>query len=69
MAGLAAQLALPPQQLEFGQSGVTPGSRGVWTRSQVTAGTRFGPFLGKWVLEADNEEFAWEVGLTILFYS
>ena len=67
MAGLAAQLALPPSQLEFGQSSVAHGSRGVWTRTSVSAGTRFGPFLGKWVLEPDNEEFAWEVGLRILF--
>ena len=28
---------------------------------QVAAGTRFGPFLGKWVLEPQREEHAWEV--------
>ena len=27
----------------------------------MAAGTRFGPFLGKWVLEPQREEFAWEV--------
>ena len=29
--------------------------------AQVAAGTRFGPFLGKWVLEPQREEHAWEV--------
>ena len=60
MAGIAAQLALPPSQLESGQSSVSNG-RGVWARLPLTAGTRFGPFLGKWVLEPENDEFAWEV--------
>ena len=85
MASLAAQLALPPPQLEFGQSGVSNG-RGVWTKTNIPANTRFGPFLGKWVsgwsgkfyhrnncfffqvLEPENEEFAWEVRITILSY-
>ena len=48
VASLAAQLALPPPQLEFGQSGVSNG-RGVWSKSSIPANTRFGPFLGKWV--------------------
>ena len=61
MAGLAAQLSLPPSSLEFGQSAVSKG-RGVWTRGlALPPGTRFGPFLGKWVLEPENDEFAWEV--------
>ena len=67
MASLAAQLALPPSQLEFSQSAVCNG-RGVWTKANIPAGTRFGPFLGKWVLEPENEEFAWEVRITILSY-
>ena len=61
MAGLAAQLSLPPSNLEFGQSAVSNG-QGVWTRGlPLPPGTRFGPFLGKWVLEPENDEFAWEV--------
>lgn len=60
MASLAAQLALPPPHLELGQSSVS-GGRGVWSKTSLAAGTRFGPFLGKWVLEPENDEFAWEV--------
>lgn len=67
MASLAAQLAVPPPQLELGQSGVSNGT-GVWTKAALPANTRFGPFLGKWVLEPENDEFAWEVRITILSY-
>lgn len=67
MASLAAQLAVPPPQLELGQSGVSNGT-GVWSRATLPANTRFGPFLGKWVLEPENDEFAWEVRITILSY-
>ena len=67
VASLAAQLALPPSQLEFGQSNVCSG-RGVWTKSNIPSGTRFGPFLGKWVLEPENDEFAWEVRNYILLF-
>ncbi len=52
--GVAAQLISPPPQLELRHGGV-------WTRAPVPQGTRFGPFLGKWVLEPANECFAWEV--------
>ena len=52
--GVAAQLISPPPQLELRHGGV-------WTRAPVPQGTRFGPFLGKWVLEPANESFAWEV--------
>ena len=35
---------------------------------QVAAGTRFGPFLGKWVLEPQREEHAWEVSEALLSF-
>ena len=59
-SGGVAGLLLPPPSLELAQSGVGAG-RGVWTRAALPPATRFGPFLGKWVLEPENEEFAWEV--------
>ena len=34
---------------------------GVWARERVAAGTRYGPFLGKWALEPANPAYAWEV--------
>lgn len=37
-----------------------PGS-GVWTRQHVPRGTRYGPFLGKWVPEPVDPRYAWEV--------
>jgi hypothetical protein len=56
VAVAAAQLISPPPQLELRHGGV-------WTRAPVPQGTRFGPFLGKWVLEPANENFAWEVNI------
>ena len=67
VASLAAQLALPPSQLEFGPSTAWAG-RGVWTKSNIPSGTRFGPFLGKWVLEPENDEFAWEVRIIFCYF-
>ena len=52
--GGAAHLITPPPHLQLRK-------QGVWTRAPVPAGVRFGPFLGKWVLEPINEDFAWEV--------
>ena len=34
---------------------------GVWAKERVVAGTRYGPFLGKWALEPANPAYAWEV--------
>ena len=50
-------MVTPPPQLQLRKGGV-------WTRAPVAAGVRFGPFLGKWVLEPGNEDYAWEVGYT-----
>ena len=63
---MASQLATPPPQIEIGQSSIVNG-QGVWTRASVPLGTRFGPFLGKWVLEPQNDEFAWEVRIMSYF--
>ena len=52
--GLSAHFVTPPPQLELRKGGV-------WARAIVPAGTRFGPFLGKWVPEPRNEDYAWEV--------
>lgn len=37
---------------------------GVWAKERVVAGTRYGPFLGKWALEPANPAYAWEVSET-----
>ena len=58
--GVAAHLVTPPPQLQLRKGGV-------WTRAPVAAGVRFGPFLGKWVLEPGNEDYAWEVGNNTLY--
>ena len=63
-----ASLATPPPHLQLRPSGLADGQQGVWSRAALPAGTRFGPYLGKWVLEPQNEEFAWEVRMTIFSY-
>ena len=52
--GISNHLITPPPQLLLRKGGV-------WARVSIPAGVRFGPFLGKWVLEPANEDFAWEV--------
>ena len=54
--GVAAQLTTPPPQLELRPQG------GVWVRASIPSGTRFGPFLGKWAPEPQDEDYSWEVG-------
>jgi hypothetical protein len=44
----------PPPQIELRDFGV-------WAKENVSAGTRYGPFLGKWALEPTNQAYAWEV--------
>ena len=48
----------PPAAVELRGDG---GGAGVWARERVPAGTRYGPFLGKWALEPANPAYAWEV--------
>ena len=55
----------PPAQVELRPSAMHPGRDGVWAAEKIPAGARYGPFLGKWALEATNPEFAWEVSQII----
>jgi hypothetical protein len=50
---------LPPE-LELRDPGC-----GVWTRQHVSRGTRYGPFLGKWIPEPVDPRYAWEVSLSL----
>ena len=47
----------PPPQVELKDGG----SEGAWAKEEIPAGTRYGPFLGKWTLEPANPAHAWEV--------
>jgi hypothetical protein len=47
-----------PPELEVRDPGC-----GVWARQHVSRGTRYGPFLGKWIPEPVNPRYAWEVSL------
>lgn len=37
------------------------GAGGVWTKSLLPKGIKYGPFLGKWGPKPDDSRFAWEV--------
>ena len=50
----------PPSQVELRESGSGSGL-GVWATEVIPAGSKFGPFLGKWCLEPLNQNQAWEV--------
>ena len=75
LAGAGAALASPPPAIEIAATGgawarapvrlshLNQETRFGKISLQVAAGTRFGPFLGKWVLEPQREEHAWEVSL------
>lgn len=49
-------LGIVPQDLEVKKRG-----DGVWAKREVQKGTRYGPFLGKWLSEPMNLDYAWEV--------
>lgn len=51
-----------PKELKLRESG-----RGVWAREKIPKGTRYGPFLGKWVSDPVDARFAWEVSFIYLF--
>ncbi|CAH1995376.1 unnamed protein product [Acanthoscelides obtectus] len=47
-------------------TGILPGQlelkeNGVFAKTRITKGTRFGPFLGKWASNPQDVRFAWEV--------
>lgn len=46
-------LSIPPE-LELNNSGL-------WTRVAIPRGTRYGPFLGRWINKPIDPRFAWEV--------
>ena len=59
---LTASHALnPPAQVDLRESSVAKSELGVWANEKIPAGTRFGPFMGKWTMEATNPKYAWEV--------
>ena len=59
---LSASHALnPPPNIELRES-TKGGGLGVWSTESIPPGTRFGPFLGKWAIEPNNQRYAWEVG-------
>lgn len=37
------------------------GAGGVWTKTQLPKGVKYGPFLGKWGPKPEDSRFAWEV--------
>ena len=59
----------PPSQVELRESGSGNPGLGVWATESIPAGTKFGPFLGKWCLEPVNQSQAWEVSLALYFQS
>ena len=59
---LTASHALnPPAQVDLRESSAAKSELGVWANEKIPAGTRFGPFMGKWTMEATNPKYAWEV--------
>lgn len=51
-----------PQELKVREKG-----GGVWGRKEIPKGTRYGPFLGKWLGEPIDPRFAWEVSYRYFF--
>ena len=52
--------ATPPVELEVREV-VGEDALGIWARQLIPRGTRYGPFLGKWLSEPVDPRFAWEV--------
>lgn len=64
---LPANAAAMPYNLEVRNAG----AGGVWTKSQLPKGVKYGPFLGKWGPKPVDSRFAWEVSgvlNAILYY-
>lgn len=58
----AAQLKIQydhiiPHELELRGAG----AEGVWTKTTIPRGTKYGPFMGKWLQKPIDMRFAWEV--------
>ncbi|KAL5233361.1 hypothetical protein ACI65C_000771 [Semiaphis heraclei] len=54
---LPANAAAMPYNLELRNAG----ANGVWTKTQLLKGVKYGPFLGKWGPKPVDSRFAWEV--------
>lgn len=54
---LPANAAAMPYNLEVRNAG----AGGVWTKTQLPKGVKYGPFLGKWGPKPVDSRFAWEV--------
>lgn len=54
---LPGNAAALPYNLEVRNTG----SGGVWTKTQLPKGVKYGPFLGKWGPKPVDSRFAWEV--------
>uniref|UniRef100_A0A2S2NLS7 Transcription factor hamlet n=1 Tax=Schizaphis graminum TaxID=13262 RepID=A0A2S2NLS7_SCHGA len=54
---LPANAAAMPYNLELRNAG----AGGVWTKTQLSKGVKYGPFLGKWGPKPVDLRFAWEV--------
>lgn len=57
-----AQLRVPferllPHELELRNAG----AEGVWTKTAIPRGTKYGPYNGKWLMKPIDMRFAWEV--------
>lgn len=48
---------LVPHELELRSSG----AEGVWTKTAIPRGTKYGPYIGKWLQKPIDMRFAWEV--------
>lgn len=48
---------LVPHELEVRGAGIG----GVWSKTSIPRGTKYGPYCGKWLQKPYNTEFAWEV--------
>lgn len=54
---LGANAGAMPYNLETRNAG----AGGVWTKTQLPKGVKYGPFLGKWGPKPVDSRFAWEV--------
>lgn len=57
---ITQQLSAVPPELELRPSSTGVGV-GVWSKQNISRGTRYGPFLGKWTANAKDPSLAWEV--------
>lgn len=61
---LPTNAAALPYNLEIRNAG----SDGVWTKTQLPKGVKYGPFLGKWGSKPVDSRFAWEVSEKSKFF-